>query len=321
MAIHICMTYEIGKDTYERYGKVSSLKEQRYSSTTISGGGAFNQITSTVGHHQYQTVWLKAADGTESSHQLYNQNIEVLEGQDVALIINTKTHSYERFVNLSTGHNWGFRGKGPKTFFGKLFLRLKILAISLFLSLPIMNVVMAIASLGEQIANKAGYKLAIARRRFYATVVFCLVLTLYYPLLPIYYPRITGQPSPGPSTITLTLSSENRVRLSSLALSGASVLNIELIKNDNPQLKAMEKLTAQEIVAKYRVEPLRKDFNFNKPDEDDVMDWVMLLSIPVWLMIYVYLMCGAKAAHRVAILLDQRCREMQEEYKGRVPVN
>lgn len=315
MAIPISMTYEIGKDTYEQYGKVLSLKEQRYSTTTVSGGRPFEGITSTVHHHQYQTVWLKEADGTESSHQLYNLNIEVLEGQNIALIINRKTHSHERFVNLSTASYWRPRGEGPNNVFGKLFLRLKLLLLALFCTLPILNVAVAIRILRIEIGNNTGYSLRLARRRFYAIVMFCLVLILYYPLLPIYYPDITGKASPGPGTIKLALNSENRVRLTSLVVGGASIFNIQLLKDDDPQLEAMNTLTTEELVRKYQVKPLQRIFDFNTPDKDDVMDWVMLISIAVWLMIYVYMMHAEKVAHRVAKLLDQRCGEIQDNYK------
>lgn len=89
---------------------------QKYSSTSVSGGGGYvttangatfgqtEEITSTVNHHVDQEIWVKdLASGKEMQLNLLEDNFPVRVGHILTIAADESSGDWERLINESTG--------------------------------------------------------------------------------------------------------------------------------------------------------------------------------------------------------------------------
>lgn len=113
---------DITKETFFVEGVVLENNEHRYSSTEVHGdisttshGHTFGNISSTVRHHNNQTIWLALASGKERPFRFFNNDIAVREGHHVVVICNRLSGAPERVVNKTTQRYWHVGLAYPKS--------------------------------------------------------------------------------------------------------------------------------------------------------------------------------------------------------------
>lgn len=157
------MKIDISKDVYEIRGTVIKAEEQRYTSTTVSGGNSYTNyhgtygahvsrtpITSTTHHHQNQRIWIRDENGNEQDVSFYNKDVSAREDNVVRMIASRNNNDILRFINETTGRYWRIsRGSMPTSVAGRVVKgvvdRLVAMLYTLFVSLPVMNVIAAIS--------------------------------------------------------------------------------------------------------------------------------------------------------------------------------
>jgi hypothetical protein len=328
--------YDIKNDTYERVGEVIDSEDQRYSSTHVSGGGSYTSVNngvayttnapvrSTTSHHHYQTIWIKESDGTEGSHELYNQDVDFREGHDVALLINKNNRHYERFINLTTGRYWRLRTRAAdKGIIGRSFERIGVLIGSLLLAMiPVINLIMAIAGIFDVVRNKADYYIRSVRRRILSGFMSVIILASYYPAIPVLYQEMNLE-SPVPTEISITISPEWQRNFMSIFTYAVSKVDKEFsgaqeMKKDFDNLSSngfikKYKLEEKKITSKFVTYTYRNGYNRKNIAEASYV-WYFSFLLIGWVFMYLMLMNGNKSHRKVSIMLDERAKEIQKEY-------
>lgn len=80
---------------------------QKYTTTTVSGGGGYggnvSEVRSTTEHHSDQTLWLKNVDtGEEKKFEFTTFNIPARTGHYLYIVFSRKNNDIVRVVNLNT---------------------------------------------------------------------------------------------------------------------------------------------------------------------------------------------------------------------------
>lgn len=326
--------YNINDDIYERVGVVTDSKDQRYSSTHVSGGGSYTSVNngvaytthvpvrSTTSHHHYQTIWIKEKDGTEGSHELYNQDVEFREGHDVALIINENSRQYERFVNLSTGYYWRLRTRAKaKGIIGGIFERIGASFLSLIVVLiPVVNMVIAGAGLYDLLRRKVDYSINNIQRRVLSGVLAFFILAAYYPLIPaVYHLAEKNVPVPVEFSVNVAPEIQRYFMVASAYISG----NVSDTSADVASIKKdFDNLSEDNFIKKHRLKKKDIKFNFSSKQSeskylDSVFMWYSLLLIPACVFMYLVTMLNNKSLRRISELLDERAKQMQQKYNDK----
>lgn len=329
--------YDIKDDTYERVGEVIDSEDQRYSSTHVSGGGSYTSVNngvayttnvpvrSTTSHHHYQTIWIKESDGTEESHELYNQDVDFREGHDVALLINKNNRHYERFLNLSTGHYWRLRTRAAKKgVVARFFERIGSVIISLLLTIiPVLNFLMALAGIVDAIRDKADYYIRRTRRRILGGIFSIFVIIAYYPVVPILAGEFKVE-SPISNDFSITVGPEiqRNIMIGTFYLStmvGKKIPRASENKSD------IDNLSVNAFIKKHKLKERSIDFKFLSENEYRRGNEVTVFSY-VWhflfltigsIFMYLMLMDANKSHRKVSKMLDERAKEIQKEYNNK----
>ena len=332
--------YDIKDDTYERGGEVIDSEDQRYSSTHVSGGGSYTSVNngvahttnvpvrSTTSHHHYQTIWIKEADGSEGSHELYNQDVDFRKGHDVALLINKNNRHYERFINLTTGHYWRLRTRAAaKGIFGRTFERIAVLVGSLLLTIiPVINLFMAIAAIFDVVRNKADYYIRSVRRRILSGILALVVLAAYYPVVPVLYQYLQVA-SPVPTEVSVSVSPEWQryfIAASSFVVSkidnssdGVKAVRKDIDNLSSGQFIKKHKLKKEEIALKFTSSEYDAGYKRGNIVTEYSIAWYVAFLLIAWVFMYLILMSANHSHRKVSKMLDDRAKEIQKEYNDK----
>ena len=329
--------YDITQNTYERCGSVIKIDEQRYSSTHVSGGGSYTSVTNGVAHtthtpvqsvtrhHQHQKIWLQEKDGSESSHELYNKDIDVREGHEICLIIDSKTRDYERFVNKTTGYYWRLLTKpGPTSFFAKTYQKIVIAFMSLFLAIPVINIFMMLAITYDLIYNKSGYAINMVKRNIVSVLFILSVCVSNYPFINLAFAEMKFNYLL-PSEVGFTLSRENQQNFNTLYMHAitwyAETIDPSLIKNLDKAESYLENINAnaKDVTYALKLHEVHENTNQNYGRYSVHFSsfgytWVIIFFCLSGMFLYRHFMGMQKVVNIVSGLLDDRAIQILNNY-------